>query len=420
MKGGSLLFFEEDLHGQLHARQKRVSDIINSIPIDQFLISSDQELIEHVLDQLAVDPIVLHEDRATMNQRETRIDVSGDKMRYFSPDQTGPFYIPGTQVDINIPFSGDAWIFRYRPSAYFSVFPRAEIRDGYLRLSIARPHDADPTSFKSAYEQEIKLIRKYVDHAHKQVIAYYDSLPNLAQQAINFRRERLEQHSNIADILEIPLAPKPGAPSITPVKLEIRRPPALPVPPKTGLKPEPGITDKTFELILQFIRHQGRTFERTPSTFAVHSEEELRNIILAQLNGHFQGNAAGEAFRYKGKTDICIEQDNRAAFVGECKMWSGEKGLIAALNQLLGYLTWRDSKSALIIFNTKNKNFSKIVESMPEILHAHPLFLRALPYSEAGEWRVLMRSREDEGRRVMVHVFVFNLYQTPEPRVRVI
>ncbi len=355
-----------------------------------------------------------------MDQQETHIDVSGDKMRYFSSGQNGPFYVPRTQVNINIPFSGDTWIFRYRPNAYFSVFPRAEIRDGYLRLSISRPHDADPTSFKSVYEQELKLIRKYVDHAHKQVISYNGSLPNLVQQAINFRRKHLKRHSNIADILEVPLATKPGAPSITPVKLEIRRPPALPVPPKTGLKPEPGITDKTFECILQFIRHQGRTFERTPSTFAVHSEEDLRNIILAQLNGHFQGNAVGEAFRYKGKTDICIEQDNRSAFVGECKLWSGEKGLIAALNQLLGYLTWRDSKSALIIFNTKNKNFSKIVELIPEILHDHPLFLRVLPYSEAGEWRVLMRSREDEGRRVTVHVFVFNLYQAPEPRVRVV
>ena len=120
--------------------------------------------------------------------------------------------------------------------------------------------------------------------------------------------------------------------------METRRPPPLPVPPKTGLVPEPGIPDDTYEHILQFIRHQGRTFERTPATYSVHGEEGLRNIVLAQLNGYFEGDAIGEAFRGSGKTDICIEQDNRAAFVGECKLWTGPAGLIAALDQLLGYL----------------------------------------------------------------------------------
>ena len=37
----------------------------------------------------------------------------------------------------------------------------------------------------------------------------------------------------------------------------------------------------------------------------------------------FDGRAVGEAFRHKGKTDICVEHENRAAFVAECKMWTG-------------------------------------------------------------------------------------------------
>ena len=40
--------------------------------------------------------------------------------------------------------------------------------------------------------------------------------------------------------------------------------------------------------------------------------------------------------------------------------------LIGALDQLLGYLTWRDSEASLIIFNSKNKNFSKILEALPD------------------------------------------------------
>ncbi len=418
MRDPHLLFYEEDLDAQLRARQEGVAGAVDAIPKDQFLISSDQELIEHVVAKMAVEPIVLHEEARTMTQQETQIDVSGDPVRVFSPGRSGPFYVPGTQVDITIPFTGEGWIFRYRTNPWSTVFPRAEVQRGRLQLSITRPHDADPTSFKSAYEREMELIREYVDRAHKQVVGYNESLPNLVQQAVNHRRDRLGRHSDIATLLDIPLTTRPDAPSVTPVKVEIRRPPALPVTPKTGLAPEPGITDETFEHVLQFIRHQGRTFERTPSTYAVHGEEDLRNIVLAQLNGHFQGDAVGEAFRGKGKTDICIEQENRAAFVGECKLWTGPAGLTTALDQLLGYLTWRDSKAALIVFNTKNKDFTRILEAMPETLHAHPLFLRDLLCSEDGEWRVQMRSTEDAGRRVTVHVFVFNLFQDNGPRVR--
>lgn len=418
MKNRDLLFSEEDLDAQLRARQLRVSSVVDGVPKDQFLVSSDQELIDHVVSQLTVEPIVLHEDATTMTQQETRVDVSRDQMRFSSLDRSGPFYIPGTQVDIGIPFTGESWVFQYRTNPWSTVCPRADVRSGLLNLSIEQPHDADPTAFKSVYEREIKLIREGVDRAHKQVVDYNKSLPNLVQQAVNSRRDRLGRHSNIAALLEIPLAPRPGAPSTAPVKVEVRRPPALPVPPKTGLKPEPGITEENYEHILHFIRHQGRTFERTPNTYAVHDEEDLRNIILAQLNGHFQGDAVGEAFRGKGKTDICIEQENRAAFIGECKLWTGPVGLTEAVDQLLGYLTWRDSKAALIMFNTKNKDFTKILEAIPKTLCAHALFVRTLSCAEAGEWRVQMRSAEDEGRRVTVHTFVFNLYHEAQPRIR--
>ena len=76
MRDRNLLFFEEDLDAQLRARQQRVSGVVDGIPKDQFLISSDQELIDHVVAELTVEPIVLREEATTMNPQETQIDVS--------------------------------------------------------------------------------------------------------------------------------------------------------------------------------------------------------------------------------------------------------------------------------------------------------------------------------------------------------
>ena len=348
-----------------------------------------------------------------MHQTETQVDVSADRVRYFHMGDTEPFCVPGTQVDVDIPFTGEERLLHYRTNPHFPLPVRAEVMQASIRISILLPHDVERERFKEEYERQLQRLRKCFAWSHDQVMAYNQRLPHLIQKAIADRRERLRKHAGIADLLNIPLAARVGAPSIAPVKITVRRPTALPVPPKTGLAREPGIEDESYERILHFIRHQGRTFERTPSTFAVHGEEDLRDIVLAQLNGGFQGEATGEVFRKNGKTDICIEQDDRAAFVGECKLWNGAASLTKALDQLLGYLTWRDSKASLLIFNSKVKNFSKSLETVPKAVGRHPLYLRGLPCEEQGEWRVQMRSEEDEGRRVTVHVFIFNLYHEP-------
>ena len=411
MRSRKPLFCEDELDGQLRGRLHSVSSALDDIPKEQFLISSDQELVDHIVASLRVEPLVLRENIITMSQSETQVDVSGDPLRVFFSEQSGPLYIPGTRVDVHIPFTGEEWIFRCRTNPFYTDCPQGEVTRGLLRLSISLAHDVEQARFKQIYERELQLVKKYVELSHQQVVGYNQSLPSEVQQAITRRRKRLSKHAGIAAILEIPLATKDGAPPIAPVTVKVRRPHPLPVAPKKGLAPEPGISDETYELILHFIRHQGRTFERTPATYAVHDEEDLRNIILAQLNGHFEGAAVGEVFRGHGKTDICIEQDNRAAFVGECKLWAGPASLTSALSQLLAYLTWRDSKASLILFNSRNRNFSSILEAMSGTVRDHPLFLRDLPCEESGELRIQMRSEEDEGRRVTVHAFVFDLYQ---------
>jgi hypothetical protein len=48
--------------------------------------------------------------------------------------------------------------------------------------------------------------------------------------------------------------------------------------------------EKITEEQVNVIRHEGRSFEATPGTFVKHDEEELRDIILAHLNGHYEGD----------------------------------------------------------------------------------------------------------------------------------
>ena len=133
-------------------------------------------------------------------------------------------------------------------------------------------------------------------------------------------------------------------------------------------------------------------------------------------NGHFKGQATGETFRREGKTDIRIEDDNRAAFVAECKIWHGKSGLHGALDQLLGYLTWRDCKAALVMFNLNNAGFTELQTKLPAEMAEHPNVIDQMRDQKVGEWRFKVRSKEDNERFIILHVFLFNLYVVPKER----
>lgn len=406
-----ILFYEESLDDQLKARLAQASNLIDKIPQDQFLISTDEQVIANIQPQLRVEPVELCEEARSMQQQECQVDISRNfSRRLWHDERQGPFYIPGTKIIISTPFTGEAWIFRYRTAEYWSVFPRADVQSGKVLITIEQPHDTDQEEFKRVFDSEIQRIREYLEKARKQVETYNQRLPSLIQVAVSNRRQRLEQHKGLSDLLGIPLQSKSGVPSLNPVRVEVRPLPKLPTPPKTGLRPEPGILLETYELILNVIRHEVRTYETTPDTYAKLEEEELRNVLLAHLNTYFQGRAAGETFRRSGKTDICIQEENRSAFVGECKVWRGVGQIPSALDQLLNYLTWRDSKAALIIFNKTVSSFSTILENLPKAISEHQCFIRSLDCEQAGEWRVLMRSTEDEGRLVTIHVFAINIF----------
>ena len=50
------------------------------------------------------------------------------------------------------------------------------------------------------------------------------------------------------------------------------------------------------------------------------------------------------AFNNLGHTDIIVREDNANLFIAECKIWHGQKQFTDAIDQLFGYVTWRDTE----------------------------------------------------------------------------
>ncbi len=405
-----VLFQKYELSGTLDDHFAKSILQVDSIPEAQFRGASDEEIVAHIVSEAEIQPIELHEDSMVMDQQETKIDFTGG----LSYEQRERQLVPGLKVTVSIPFTGDPMLWKLRPSSYQVIGLRGHIIPadqngiGHLDIVMQQPSSAEPESYKADLARTLQGVRSYLETQREQIDAANEAFPPRVQEAISRRRLRLKNHTAVADFLGIPLKKRPGTPDVShiPVKRKLVKP--LPATPSSP--PEPGISTGDYEHILGVIRHEGRSFETTPSTFAVHDEEGLRDIIIAHLNGHYEGDATGETFRRVGKTDIRIEQDNRAAFVGECKVWRGPAELAEAIDQLLRYLTWRDCKTALVLFNKTVAGFSAIQAKVPEALAAHEKYVAKLDAKHPYEWRVRFRSTDDDGREITMHVFLFNLF----------
>lgn len=410
------LFSKGDLSSVLDGMTRSVPRFVEEIPRDQFLATSLDTLVEHLVNKLDIDPLVLHEDQMSMEHGETKIDVTG-RFDYGGSLDGRSVHADGHQLTFHLPFSGDPQLWDMRPNVWSSVIPQGVVdtRRKVLTISFRNTANTEQQWFRNELDKSLQLIRQSVDAQSSMLAQYRRDLPARVRDAVTHRREQVSKLHDLAAAFNIPLARKDGMPDYRPVDVQKKRTvAALPNATAAGFKPEPAISDELYEEILSNIRHMGATFEGTPQTYQPLGEEGLRDIILASLNGVYQGAATGEAFRKYGKTDLRIEEQSRSAFVGECKLWGGERVLIGALDQLLDYTTWRDGKAALIMFNKSVAGFAGLQETIAKALPAHGLFLRDKGCRHPGEHRFAFRAKEDEGREITVHVFCFNLYVSPE------
>ena len=89
-------------------------------------------------------------------------------------------------------------------------------------------------------------------------------------------------------------------------------------------------------------------------------------------------------------------------------MWTGQKEVEKAIDQLDSYLTWRDCKTALIYF-VRRKDFIKILGTAEEALKGFAN-MRNVTVIDKNEFECLFLSKANPGQQVRMRVMLFNLY----------
>ena len=407
-------------HSKMKAEIDKMSDA-------EIVSCNLEEWAEYLANKYYIVPITLFETSIERTLSETKVKKANPFRGH--PYERDYFEIDGVCITFKIPFDGNPDLFELQPSSRILTRFRTE--------RFIEPHGEDCGSFtldfeytkqelqykgdkmleyvQKQFEHDFENYKTMVGHVNAEVASYNNGLNTSALRLLEERKKKADSFSAISAALQIPLTTSKNAPNTKPIPLKrIVRQPSM----KPTISPaptEPYISDGDYENINNIISMCGTTMEKTARTYYANTEEELRDHLLAALNTHYDA-ATGETFRKIGKTDIHIEFENKAAFIGECKIWHGERMFQDAIQQVINYSTWRDLKVSVIIFNKENKSFQPILSKIQSWADTNT---SSYTQPQANIWKCKYH-RQDMNVDIQLTVLVFDLYvdksQFKDPR----
>lgn len=396
------LFSTQDGGAVMRAQISAACAEAEGLPEQRLLNTDVEALVAYFLDKYSV--VVPTLDRDGM-------EGSHHERAYKAYDQweNRPITVPGEAYDFEVPFTGESAVFKMRPNTFNMNPPVAEVVGNTLKFTVAG-RTLTPEAVQGEVNSLLTSIEQYLDWHRVLWAGYPDQLGHAVRAAISSRTSRLLQLKGSAAALAglgIKIKEKPGdARTFVPPTVKQKIQPQLP-PMRPAVAPEPTLDKDVYQKILGLIRGAGRSVEQSSSRTRSLDEETLRDMFLVPLNAHF-GNATGEAFNVAGKTDILIRHETGNIFVAEFKIWGGEKRFIATIDQLLSYLSWRDTKTAIVMFN-RNAGFSSVVAKMRELVNTHPNYVSGPVRLDETSDSYTFSLPQDKDRQITIALLAFDL-----------
>lgn len=395
----TVLFRSQNLDTLKNQRGNLINRKVEEVPEDVLLSTPTQDLLDVILAEHSFQMIVLGEPSQKVSDIEC--DVSGD-LRYRGE------YMPGKRCTLTFRCEGDEALFHVRLNRFTQRQPRGHVGSAAVTLMVDI-QGSDSDMMESEVKSAIQNLRQYLDWLADDVCAANDDLKRWAANAIEQRKNRILANRELEEYLAFPIEARSGVEScVVPMNRTTLASVSNVVQP---FAPHPAVSQSDYHHIIKVISGMGIMMERAYRSFSSMQEEDLRHVFLAALNTHFVEQATGETFNSDGKTDILIKHENKGIlFVAECKNWKGPKSLCNAVDQVLGYLTWRESKAAIILFNRERNTF-EVVAKVPAVLESHPQYKRTIETvsSRESSFSCVLRHPDDSNVEIILTVLVFDL-----------
>ena len=147
-----------------HQKNQLQNDVA-SYDDNRLLNTSVDDLCDYFAEKYRVNVPVLQRDAIVADQREAEVDVT-HRFDYIS-HRPGPHLVPGTTVEITIPFTGDEQAFTIRPTTYSMNPPRATLRGDSVVVEITGI-DMSADKVRSEIDSAIASIEGYLENLRKE------------------------------------------------------------------------------------------------------------------------------------------------------------------------------------------------------------------------------------------------------------
>ena len=403
------LFSNASVLDVLADQERQVKAKVQPLESDYVLNASEEDLVSSLTDEYTLDMPVLEEGGIRVDYGEHQIDVSGDPMRFIS-DPSRPLYVAGTRVTFLIPFTGNPNLLTIQPqNLTFNLGgSQAEIVGSEIHVTYA---SANPNAqgTRREFDTELTQIKQNLGRLKEAVDRHNAGLAQLIRSQIQQRKNKLLSDANLAAAIGFPIKRREGATATYAVPVQKRKPKLeRPTVPSGPFQPEPALAMTEYDAILGIVQNMVRVMEQSPKAFEKMGEEDLRTHFLVQLNGQYEGRATGETFNFQGRTDILIRDEGKNVFIAECKFWTGEQQFLETIDQLLSYLSWRDTKAAILIFS-RNVNFSEVLVKIAESTPQHKNFKKTVAKLGESSFRYIFHQTNDRNRELTLTVLAFDV-----------
>ena len=135
MRDREYLFSNVGWHDVERHQLQELRKAVESMDGNRLLNTSVDDLAAYFEQKFQIEIPDLLTDQIVVDQREAKIDVSRDQNRMIF-DRSRSFHITGTEIEVEIPFTGEAEAFKIQPTSFTLSPPRAEVRGNVLVLRI--------------------------------------------------------------------------------------------------------------------------------------------------------------------------------------------------------------------------------------------------------------------------------------------
>jgi len=398
------LFHKYDLRNVIDSQRETLRKELDGMQDSRLLNMDLAALQTYAAGKYTINLPVLGDPIVDEGRTKTEVGRYGD----YSRGEDSSVLVDAHRYTLEVPFEGDMELFFTQGSTYSSGPPRGQVREGMLFTTFVEiSPNAD--TLNQQFDRFLSNINQHLGWLKGDIDIWNSSIADEVAKVVQYRRQKSEQAGSIASGLKFGIKQRTdrAATYATPVTQRRKITHQLPAV-KIGAPPEPMLANEMYRAILDTLRQMSEVMERSPHAYATMDEETLRFQFLVPLNAHFEGDARAEVFNYGGKTDILITVQGKNIFVGECKFWKGAKTLTETVDQILGYLAWRDTKCAILLFN-RNRNFSQVLTQIRPTLQQHAHFVSFDGARQETELAFTFKRPDDAERKLKLTVLAFDI-----------